>query len=380
MTRDPRPIAVVLPPKERFCAEGAGAVSLCVRDMARSSRFGDRLGVLGMPVERPFDGIAFEGVAPGAWRLLGRNRGLAMAVARRLGHAGASLVEVHNRPAMARLFRDRAGGWRTTLHLHNDPQTMGGMGRPEERRALLDRLDGMLCVSDFVRDRFLEGIDDAQGKVRRIYNGVHLRPPAARPKRREVLFVGRLVADKGVAHLAQALATLLPARPGWTARLIGATWFGRRAPDAFERQLQAQLSLLGDRVHFEGFKPHEDVLAAMDEAAIVAVPTLIDEAFARVAAEAMAGGSAVVAYPSGGLAEIGRGRALVTAARDPALLEAALANLMDDPAALHHWQTAARADFPFAIERVTAELDDWRETLLAPSSVGAATAGRPSAV
>ncbi len=362
-------IAIVLPPKERFAADQAGAVSLCVRDAARASRLRDRLLVLGLPVATPFEDVAFEGVTPGMWRLAGRNRGFGLAAARHLARSDIGLVEVHNRPQMALLLRRFSGNRKVALHLHNDPLSMAGLRLAEARRHVLDRLDGVICVSSFVRKRFLEDIDDPRGKLRVLYNGIARTQVDVDAKTPTILFAGRMTPDKGVQHLLDALAQLLPTRPAWRCELLGATWYGgTRQPSPFEREIAARVVALESQVEAKGFVSNDEVLQAMRLASIVVVPSLIPEAFNRTAVEALAQNCAVVAYPQGGLKEVLEGRGVLVEPSTPGALAQALAPLMDDAIALRSVQERATTNFPFDIGPLAEQQDAWREELIGTSA------------
>ena len=121
------------------------------------------------------------------------------------------------------------------------------------------------------------------------------RPPSEPtpvPTRPRVLFVGQLVAGKGVDLLLHALATV----PGtWSLDVVGE---GNARP-ALER-LAGQLRL-ADRVHFLGWRDHAALDALYAEARVVAVPSRWAEPFGMIGLEAMHAGRAVVAFAVGGI-------------------------------------------------------------------------------
>ncbi len=367
--RPPQHLALVLPYKERFTGDGAGAVSLSVRDALSASRYRGHARVYGQQVEATFEGIAFTAVEPRRTWLLGRERAYGRALAPTLAQASGGLVEVHNRAATARRLAHACPHQRVSLWVHNDPHTMGGLRSSAARRRLLDRLAGVVCVSEHVRRRFLDGLEDRADRVRVVVNAV---PPIAvdlRAKQPLIAFAGRAIAEKGLDHLAEALAAVLPGRPGWRARIIGARWFGTgQRPTAFERRVAALLAPVRERVELEGWQPHDVVLSTFAEAAIVVVPSVWDEPFGRVAAEGLAAGCAVLAYRRGGLEEIIAGRGILVDEPDPGALTVALARLLDDAPLRQRLQARARSDLPFTPERAAAAADRWRDELLASAA------------
>lgn len=391
-------IAVVLPPSEHFSPVNAGAISLCVRDFAAHSRFGDRITVCGVQVARPFDDVAFTGIKPRG--LIGSRRrrylgGLRAALADKTPR----LIEIHNRPE----FVARIARWfpraRLALHLHNDPQSMRAARSPRERRDLLALLDAVYCVSGHIRDRLLDGIDDAGAgdKVHVVHNGLDtamtdrvmqgLERDDNRAHRDPViLFVGRVVADKGALLFVEGVARAMARLPGWRATMIGADRPVAGEDDAedlteYERKVHAAVDKInetaGDRkgmpaIELAGFMPFDQVLEAFGRAALAVVPSQWDEPFGRTALEAMAMGCPLIATPRGGLPEVMGDTGAMLTPDDPERLAALIVELANDGdcrAALGR-AGRARAVAQFDIASVTGALDQTRSALLGADGGG----------
>jgi colanic acid/amylovoran biosynthesis glycosyltransferase len=161
----------------------------------------------------------------------------------------------------------------------------------------------LLAVSCAVRDRLRDrGAPDDKLEVH--YLGVptvEIAAIADGPREAGlVVFVGRLVAQKGADDLIRAMATVCVTRPDAHLVIIG---------DGPER---TALERLGEGlrvpVTFLGARSQDEVWKWMGRALAVAVPSRTGadgacEAFGLVAAEAQAAGSVVVASSSGGLPE-----------------------------------------------------------------------------
>jgi glycosyltransferase involved in cell wall biosynthesis len=358
-------ITILLPYAEHFSAGRAGAIALCVRDATAVSRFRDRIRIIGRPLAQPFSGFDYAGLEPAWGGLAGRNLGLAERLLRLLGRRRDVLVEVHNRPKVFRYLAMRAPDLPLALHLHNDPTTMQGARSAAARARILRRALAVCCVSGFVRDRFVDGVRDRSGKTHVLFNGTSralTRPPV---KERTILFVGRLIEDKGPDQLVDALVSVLPRHPDWRALIIGSPRPGPApAPSAFESRLRARAAGLGDALRFLGFLPHEEVQDHFRRAAIVVVPSVWQEPFGRTAIEGLAAGCAVIAYDRGGLGEIVRGRGLLLERPGADALTDALERLIGDEPLRESLQSQAWRDCPFGIEETTARHDDLRGALL----------------
>ena len=60
---------------------------------------------------------------------------------------------------MASYLKKKRPDLKVVLYLHNDPRDMKGSRSSAERRHLLRAMSAVICVSDYIRDCFLDGID-----------------------------------------------------------------------------------------------------------------------------------------------------------------------------------------------------------------------------
>ncbi len=321
--------AIVLPPREGFSPRAVGAVGLLVHRLALP---GDV--VVGAPQPDPFADIEYLCAPLPAWPPLGALARYAAGIARVLRPRRPGLVEVHNRPVVAWRLRRALPGARVGLVLHNDPQEMRGARTPRARLRLLSRLD-VVCVSEHLRRRFMEGLPDGTRGPAVLPNCLDLAAlPPPRPagvRDLVLLFAGRPTESKGADAFVEACASVLPQRPGWRAEMIGADRFSPDAADTpFLAALRPRAEAAG--VRLLGHLPHPEVMAAMARAAIVVVPSCWEEPFGLAALEAMANGAALIASARGGLPEL-VGEAGMLAGPGPDALAAAMLRLTADPAA-----------------------------------------------
>jgi glycosyltransferase involved in cell wall biosynthesis len=136
-----------------------------------------------------------------------------------------------------------------------------------------------------------------------------------------VLFVGRLVSDKGADLLVDAFAQVVKQVPQATLTICGA------GPErqALERQA-AQLGLQAS-VTLAGAVSSQQLVQLMNTHVAVAIPSRV-EPFGTVVAEALACGCRVITSNAGGLPEAGGGFATVApSCNAPALAEAIVGQL-----------------------------------------------------
>jgi UDP-glucose:(glucosyl)LPS alpha-1,2-glucosyltransferase len=331
--REPAAV-IVLPPREGFSPAAVGAVGMMVRLLA-----GPDDVVVGQDAgSNAFAQPRLVPVRPAFWTwrgpVWGRTDRYTQGVVRAVRHLEPRLVEVHNRANLAWGLAQALPATPITLFLHNDPQGMRMARTPAQRAALLRRMQ-VVCVSEYLRDRFMEGVAGT-GAARVLPNAIDLAAlpnPVAQAGRDDLfLFAGRVVADKGADAFVRAFAAIRAQLPGWRAAMIGADRF---YPDSAETPFTTALRPRADQagIEWRGYQPHDQVLAAMARAAIVVVPSRWQEPFGLTALEAMASGAALICAPHGGLPEVAGSAACVAPPDPPGKLEDAMLALALDPAA-----------------------------------------------
>jgi glycosyltransferase involved in cell wall biosynthesis len=182
-----------------------------------------------------------------------------------------------------------------------------------------------------------------------IWNGVSRRPP--RPPLTNpptVAYAGRFTREKGVGVLLQAFAEARRAVP--EARLI----LAGDGPERDKLRLLARDLGIDASVRWTGHLSREAMEREMEPAWVQAVPSIFEEPFGLVAAEAMMRGTAVVASGHGGLSEIVRHgeSGLLVRPNDPSALGEALAELLSDRESC---EAMGRAGHEWAWERLSTE-------------------------
>ena len=85
---------------------------------------------------------------------------------------------------------------------------MKGSKSVKDRQNILEKCEAVFCVSEFIKNKFLEGISIKTEKVHVLYNGVDRKIKKFPKKKKEILFVGRLVSEKGADLYVQTLRSI----------------------------------------------------------------------------------------------------------------------------------------------------------------------------
>ncbi|MGY1637256.1 glycosyltransferase family 4 protein [Geodermatophilus sp. SYSU D00742] len=192
------------------------------------------------------------------------------------------------------------------------------------------RLDGITTVSESSRRDIETHLGVPATGVDVIPVGidpdVFTPPPPGRPRDRGSIVVTTSadVPLKGLVHLLEAVAKLRTERPV-RLTVVGTARPGGPAEAALDRLA------LRDAVRFTGPLPEADLVALLQGAAVVAIPSLY-EGFSLPAIEAMACGTPLVTTDAGALPEVvGSKAGLRVPAGDVGELTAALQLVLDSP-------------------------------------------------
>lgn len=195
-------------------------------------------------------------------------------------------------------------------------------------------VDVYIALTEFARQKFIEGSLPAEKIVVKPHF-VHPDPGAGSGQRGYALFVGRLSPEKGLHTLLEAWEQLRGRVP---LKIVG------DGPLA-DRVAAAAVELAG--VEWLGRRSSKEIYELMGEAAFLVVPSECYETFGRVAIEAFATGTPVIASHIGAVAEVvDSGRTgLHFRTGDPFDLAAQIEWALTHPAELARMRQEARAEF-----------------------------------
>lgn len=220
----------------------------------------------------------------------------------------------------------------TVLYAHNDVlKRLPGWVAAKR----VERATAVVAVSEWLGQRMADRLPGRlHDRIGVVLNGVDYQRFAGHRRRPgplvRVLFLGRVIPEKGVDVLIEALRKLGPAPA--TLRVVGSAGFdGSASLTPYEQQLRNSAASLRIPVDFQPFVTRDEVPEHYHWADIVVVPSRWDDPCPLSLGEALASGAAVVATRSGGMPEQAGGAALLVPRGDAETLAAALESLIDDP-------------------------------------------------
>jgi glycogen synthase len=151
----------------------------------------------------------------------------------------------------------------------------------------------------------------------------------------DLVFLGRLVSDKGVNLLISALAQLRERNISPSLLIIGG------GPEEAVLRAQVQALRLDQQITFQGFARGEKLVELLNRCRIMVIPSIWEEPFGIVALEGIACGCAVVAADAGGLPEAVGPCGMTFRKGDPQALAAVLNSMLADEKQLETFRGAA---------------------------------------
>ncbi|WP_158288560.1 glycosyltransferase family 4 protein [Ornithinimicrobium flavum] len=252
------------------------------------------------------------------------------------------------------------------MYAHNDV-----LKTYQARQAGLDLSPavGIICVSKFLASQIAENIPTRMSdRIRVVPNGVDVQffrrdSPLRRSDFLRVVFVGRMIRDKGADILLKAIASLN--RRDIHLTLVGSRGFTASDPlTKYEVEIRQMAASLGNRVSIRPFLARSEVASILSRSDVLVVPSRWAEPFALTVREGQAAGLAVIASNIGGIPEALGGHGVLVEPDDPSSLAEALEALAEDEdtlkligerarnfAELHDWSVSART-----LEAAVAEL------------------------
>ncbi len=286
-------ISILLPYKENFSPDYAGAVSLFINDTLRISKYKRSTIVFGNTNYKNKFRLKYKNIDIPKKIFQSQNRRYVKEFIKIESKRNSNLIELHNRPIYLNYLFNKLPNRKYILYFHNDPLTMIGSKGIKERIFLLKNSFKIIFNSNWSKKRFLEGMKNDfinSDKLIVIHQSANKNKVNTEKKHRIITFVGKLNKSKGYDLFGKAIIKVLDKYPNWKSIVIG-----DEPRDKLDFNHKNLLKL--------GFKKHKDVLNVYKKTSIAVVSSRWDEPFGRTSLEAASNGCAVIISNKGGLPE-----------------------------------------------------------------------------
>ncbi|MDA9167706.1 glycosyltransferase, partial [Candidatus Pelagibacter sp.] len=285
-------ISILLPYKENYSYNYAGAVSLFIHDTTKISKFNKNI--------RIFGSTDFKSILSKNYTNIELNKsGLFQSQSRFYVNRfielqktiNADIIEVHNRPNYLKYIKELNS--KIVLYFHNDPLEMAGSEKVKDRLNLMQMCEKIIFNSGWSKNRFIEGLDSfyAGSPKLEVINQSTNKPKIDFKKKNKVItFVGKLNSAKGYDLFGGAILKILKKHKDWNALVIG-------------DEPREKLVFKHKNLNLLGFQVHKKVLKILRKTSIAVACSRWEEPFGRTSLEASSRGCAVIITDKGGLKE-----------------------------------------------------------------------------
>lgn len=315
--------AIILPLKETFTKNFAGATAIWVKDFLSKSLYAKNIYVF--TTKRKEEYFIKKNIIEiiDNNRVL-RNYNYIKKISNILKQKNFLTAEIHNRPEYALYLLKNNADLKINLIFHNDPESMKGSNTLRKRKYLLEKCNQIIFVSNYLKKVFLSSVGlEHNNKCVVIYNSINKLKKFPK-KKKLIVFVGKLNRAKGYNIFTQTIVKILNKFKNWEAIAVG-------------NEPREKYDIYHERFILKKWCSHSDVLKLYSAASISVVIPTWQEPFGRTAMESASRGCAVITSLSGGLQETFNNN-LILKKNDPDNLYVYLNKLLTNVKFLKHIQ------------------------------------------
>ena len=350
-------ISILLPYKENFSPDYAGAVSLFVNDVTKESIFKDTTYIYGNTNAKKALSKNYINLDLTKKIFQSTSKLYVKTFLKFEKKVNSDLIEVHNRPNYINLIKKHFIK-KLVLYFHNDPLTMNGSKKKNERINLINNVDKIIFNSNWSKKRFFIDLPNKKLLMRKTsvcYQSSSKVKINFKNKEKTISFVGKLNRAKGYDLFGQAIIRILNRHKDWKAKVFGDE---PREKHFFKHK---NLDILG-------FKKNEYILKSLKKISISVVCSRWDEPFGRTSLEAASRGSAVIISDRGGLPETSSNAIILKKLTADNLFES-ITGLIKNKKKLLNLQKKNYLNFKFTHKYIANILDTLRKGFIVNKSI-----------
>ncbi len=285
-------ISVLLPYKENFSENYAGAVSIFVKDTIQNSKFFKTSYVFGsMKYDKAFL-KNYININLNKSILQSNSKSYVTKFLEKEKLINSDIIEIHNRPNYIQYLKNIENK-KIILYFHNDPLSMNGSSSTKDRLFLLNKIDKILFNSKWSQERFFIGLENMsllKQKTSICYQSTNKKKIDFKKKEKLISFIGKLNSAKGYDIFGKTIIKILDKYQNWKGIVIG-------------DEPREKLIFHHKNLKINGYMKHKHVLNLLEKISISIVCSRWQEPFGRTSLEAASRGCAVIISNRGGLPE-----------------------------------------------------------------------------
>ena len=345
-------ISILLPYKENFSPSYAGAVSLFVNSTSNISKFKNEITIYGNTILKEKFSKKYVNIPLTKNTLFkSQSKEYVNKFINLTKYNDIDILEIHNRPNYINLIKDYKS--KIVLYFHNDPLSMIGSKKSQEREHLMLQCEKIIFNSEWSKKRFLQnlkGIFSKSSKLEVIHQSINKEKVNINKKLKLITFVGKLNSAKGYDLFGQAIIKILNNHKQWKAVVIG-------------DEPRENLIFKHKNLKIMGFQNHTKVLEIFKKSSIAVACSRWEEPFGRTSLEASSRGCAVIISNRGGLPEtITNG--IIIRDLNKRSVQIAIENLITDKNKRKKIQRLSLKNFYLTDDYIAKKIDTYRKKII----------------
>ena len=289
-------ISVLLPYKENFSEEYAGAVSIFINSINLKSIYKKEIIVYGNTKYKKILSKNYYNLSLKNKSMIESNSSFYVKnFIKKKSVINSDIIEIHNRPNYIKkiLLLKKV---KKILYFHNNPLEMKGSTSTNERLFLIKHLDKIIFNSLWTKNQFLINLPAIYKKIDKlsvVHQSAKKNKINIQKKKKIITFVGKLNSAKGYDLFGKACIKILNKFDDWKVEVVG-------------DESREEINFNHSRFNLNGFQSHNYVQNLYKKTSIAVICSRWDEPFGRTSLEAVSNGCAVIISNRGGLPETTR--------------------------------------------------------------------------
>lgn len=284
-------ISIILPYKEIYSENHAGAASIWLKDYNSLSKLSNNTLIYGnlekrlKPITKNFKNINITN------KTFSKTKEYMNFFYKEYLKYKFQIIEIHNRPEYLNFLINKKIDSKFIFFFHNNPLDIRGSRTVKERLNILEKTHKVFFVSSWTKKKFFEGLPiKNKSNCDIIYPSIKKVKIFNKNKKKQIIFTGKLNTSKGYDLFGNAVIKILRKYPDWNAIVAG-------------NEPREKFSFKHDNLKIFNWLPHSKILKLYQNSSISVVPSRWEEPFGRTAMESAAYGCATITSKRGGLLE-----------------------------------------------------------------------------
>ncbi len=284
-------IAIILPYKEIYSDNFAGAASIWLKDYDYLSKLSRQTIIYGnldkklKPLTKNFKNISISKTT------FSKTKQYINYFYKDFQKNNFEIIEIHNRPEYLNFLIKKKIDSKLIFFFHNNPKEIRGSKTIKERLNILENTDKVFFVSSWTKNKFFEDLPyKTKSNCEILYPSIKKQKRFNKKKKKQIIFTGKLNSSKGYDLFGEAIIKILNKYPNWKAVVAG-------------NEPREKYHFKHKNLKIYPWLPHKKILDLYDLSSISVVPSRWEEPFGRTAMESAAHGCATITSQKGGLLE-----------------------------------------------------------------------------